>query len=166
MPGNAFDDAEDDTACTSCGDSSLTIDFSVAAALKCNLCGHKADEDTPLLSMTTIAASGGKWPWAKYRTIKDGESGGTVSRRPTGKYCGICRNTFNALGLDQTHNSIAKFYTFVAKPENAHRRLLLVLPVRSGQVWRQLAIVVASTVVVLMLPVLVMAPGPPHVGQQ
>ena len=124
MPAHASDDAdaaEDDTACTSCGgDSSLRIDFSAAAALKCNFCGHKANEETPLVSMTTVASTGGKWPWAKYRAIKDDE-GAIVSRRPTGKYCGICRNTFNALGLEQAQSTIAKFYTFVSRPENAHQ---------------------------------------------
>ena len=73
-----------------------------------------------LVGVVTAVANGGKWPWAKYRLVKDEETGAAVARRPTGKYCAICRNTFNALGLDQTHASLKVFYNFVSKPEHAH----------------------------------------------
>ena len=85
--------------------------------VKCSFCGHKAIDDTPLVGVVTAVANGGKWPWAKYRLVKDEETGAAVARRPIGKYCAICLNTFNALVLDQTHASLKVFYNFVSKPE-------------------------------------------------
>jgi len=112
------DDHELETACSDCG-TGLVIDFSCAAAVACNTCGSKATDDTPLTSQLTILASGGKRPWAKYRNVKNNK-GIITGKKPTGKYCGICRNTFNALGLDEVHGTICVYYKFLILPANAH----------------------------------------------
>ena len=112
---------DDGTTCgsSSCGDSHLDIDFSLCDHLACRMCGCGPADDNPLDGLLVNAASRGKIPWAKYRTKKNA-GGKPVCRMPTGRACAICRNVFNVLGMDDEHESLAKYYKFACKAENAN----------------------------------------------
>ena len=109
----------------------LPIDFTGCEKVRCVMCGCAATAPSPLTCNTQ--ASGGKRPWAKYRLIyADARVSPTgeitvnavverkpVARKPTSKACAICRNVFNALGLEERHRTIPQFYTFCCRAENA-----------------------------------------------
>ena len=66
----------------------VQIDVSGCEKCTCLMCGKCAMDDTPLLSIVTSAASGGKRPWGKYKTIhhEDPATKQTlVHRKPVGE---------------------------------------------------------------------------------
>ena len=107
----------DDGHSSACDMASIPIDFDDADLIKCNLCGHTATEDSPLTTSTSLVLSRGKWPW-NYRKIKDSETGEVMSRKPVGKYCRCCNNSFGCRGLHRKHTNISEYYKHLCKPEN------------------------------------------------
>ncbi len=58
--------------------------------VQCKLCKSRSDEPSPLKSQPGKAR-----PWCKYSKI---HVDGVTQKRPSGKVCMLCQNTFNALG--------------------------------------------------------------------
>ena len=118
-PGTGIPGIDDDASTTCCpsefDNSQVEIDFSTASTVTCRMCGCSALDSNPL-----EGAAGEVTPWAKYRLVSvAGANGVTQLRKPTGRSCAICRNVFNALGLDAEHDSLATYYKHACKPENA-----------------------------------------------
>ena len=99
----------------------VPIDFQFASTCICLMCGSSAANASPLQTPSAMAAGEGRIQWAKYRPIYAGDADdkGATSRRPYGKQCAICRNVFNALGLEDRFGTIRQYYTHACKPENA-----------------------------------------------
>lgn len=113
------DDAASSVSGMSMSSIKVPIDYTKAEKVICNLCGHSASEPSPLIGTMTLVHYGKNWPWIRFNPVKEGKV--TIAKRPTGKYCGCCINTFYCLGLDATHGSISDFYTHVTKSEYAHQ---------------------------------------------
>ncbi len=100
----------------------VPIDFTFASKIICLMCGSSAADVSPLQTSSAMAMGEGRIQWGRYRPIyvgDAGEQGAPSSRKPYGKQCAICRNVFNALGLEDRFGTIKQYYTHACKPENA-----------------------------------------------
>ena len=75
--------------------------------LICKLCDHRTnhestlDRDRVLCEVAECPEDmlwGGGWPWAKYRSIKDPDTGEVIGRTPGGGLCGIGCNIYYDVG--------------------------------------------------------------------
>ena len=56
-------------------------------------------------------------PWSRYKAMQVARG---VVRKPQTRFCLVCKNTFNALGLEDKYGTLACYYKHCAKVENAH----------------------------------------------
>ena len=110
---------DDRDSCKTCTDGGrfLVVIFTCVAKLTCKLCNCKATDPSPLNNATPTDKYGGKRVWAGYSKVKDA-SGNLIGRKPSGRCCGICYNTFYALGLDAEHGTIKIYFANVSLPAN------------------------------------------------
>ena len=65
---------------------------------KCCMCLHKACESSPLVDSYPQDKYGGYRPWRSYAKVKNAAKE-IIGRKPTGKFCALCHNVYNVLGL-------------------------------------------------------------------
>ena len=96
----------------------LPINLDGVEHLTCNICAVRVTDDSPLTSLTLLPKYGKTVPWAKYQVVKD-DSQKPICRKPVGNFDAICRNVFFALGKDEEHKGLKKYYIHLCKPDNA-----------------------------------------------
>ena len=103
-------DQDDETNASTTADQINDIDVSGCDLMKCNTCVAGASDDTPFTNPQAIRKWGPFHPWHKYRMRS------VTSKAPKSAQCGICVNTFNALGLDLEHGTLGQFFKVWNQP--------------------------------------------------
>ena len=98
-------------------DEGKPVDLTGCEDLQCDFCGELAVSPTPLVCFALRCKFGCFRPWSRYKSVKLACG---VVRKPITKFCLLCRNTFNALGLEDKYPTLACYYKHCAKVENAH----------------------------------------------
>ena len=104
---------EDDDQAESVAIESFPIDVEGCEKVKCQLCGVRATQPSPLVSACLAMKFGPTIPWKRYVNNKDKRI-----RRPTGGICAISANVFTCLGLDAQF-STTEYAIFLKDPKNA-----------------------------------------------
>ena len=86
---------------------------------ECKLCAVLANQPSPLVQCPKHPLSGGLWPWAGYKKVKD-EFGEVVGRAPKGLMCAISSFLFKALGYDVKFGTKEDFIKGVAARKKDH----------------------------------------------
>ena len=93
------------------------VDLTGCEDLQCDFCGEHATSPSPLVCLALRCKFGCSRPWSRYKAVK---TAGAVARKPVTRFCLVCKNTFNALGLEDKYATLACYYKHCAKVENAH----------------------------------------------
>ena len=115
--GGAEDElSNDETVNSTCGGLCCEIDVTGCELLYCKTCGSKCIEPTPLTSPKMVAKLGRYRPWVKYHKIKEPVTRQVIKKIPRSCQCGICLNTFNALGLNVQYTNLGDFQKQLSVP--------------------------------------------------
>ena len=112
--GDAPADEDDETNASTCGGTRCEIDVS-GCVLKCYTCGAGAGDKSPLTSRVALNRFGPYHPWHKYKKILDKITTRLV-KVPQSYQCGICINTFQALGLNFEYGTLGHFHKAICQP--------------------------------------------------
>ena len=105
---------EDDASTTA--DQINDIDVSGCDLVKCNTCGAKACDDTPFTNPKVLKKWGNYHPWHKYDKKRSRLTGAVTAKVPKNSQCGICINTFKALGLELEHGTLGHYFKVINQP--------------------------------------------------
>jgi hypothetical protein len=111
-----MDNEDDGTNASTTADQISDIDVSGCDLVKCNTCGAAACDATPFRNPRLIKKWGNFHPWHRYFKKRNRLTGSFTTKFPQGAQCGICVNTFRALGLNIEHGTLGKYFKVISLP--------------------------------------------------